>query len=182
MLLIGRNLIRKGKNIFFPLRFLLRDRKDKILAGFTFVELLIVVILLSVVSALSIPNFRNTYYNFLLSDTSHNLTYLMRYAQASAIAERANFRLNFDSEYNKYWLTKSTEEEGDFVRISGKFGKAFDLSDNIAVKADSMTINFYPDGKIDRTSIYLSNVNDKFYTITTEGQSGYVQEYDYKKE
>lgn len=182
MLPIGRNLIRKGKNTFSPLRFLLIDRKDKSLAGFTFVELLIVVILLSVISALSIPNFRNTYYNFLLSDTSHNLTYLMRYAQASAIAERKNYRLNFDSEYSKYWLTKSADEEGDFVRISGKLGKAFDLNDSISVKAENANVNFYPDGKIDKTSIYLSNRNDKFYTITTQVQSGYVQEYDYKKE
>jgi prepilin-type N-terminal cleavage/methylation domain-containing protein len=179
---IGRNLIRKGKNIFSPLRFLLRDRKDKFLAGFTFVELLIVVILLSVVSALSVPNFRSTYYNFLLSDTSHNLTYLMRYAQASAIAERTNYRLNFDSEYSKYWLTKSAGEEGDFARIAGKLGKVFDLNDSITVKTDNMTVNFSPDGKIDKTNIYLSNGNDKFFTITTQDQSGYVQEYDYKKE
>ncbi len=106
----------------------------------------------------------------------------MRYAQASAIAERTNYRLNFDAEYSKYWLTKSTDEEGDFVRIAGKLGRAFDLSDSITVKTDNTSVNFYPDGRIDKTNVYLSNRNDKFYTITTEAQAGYVQEFDYKKE
>lgn len=159
---IGRNLIRRNNK------------------AFTFVELLVVVILLSVVSALAIPNFRNTYYNFLLTETSHNLTYLMRYAQASAIAERVNYRLNFDTQYQKYWLTKKSEKDS-FARIQGKFGRVFDLNKSISIEAKVTVINFYPDGKIDKASMYLSNKNEKFYTITTEAQAGYVQEYDYKK-
>ncbi|HOX54029.1 MAG: prepilin-type N-terminal cleavage/methylation domain-containing protein [Candidatus Omnitrophica bacterium] len=159
---IGRSLIRRNNK------------------AFTFVELLVVVILLSVVSALAIPNFRNTYYNFLLTETSHNLTYLMRYAQASAIAERANYRLNFDTQYQKYWLTKKSEKDS-FARIQGKLGRVFDLNKSISIEAKATVINFYPDGKIDKASMYLSNKNEKFYTITTEAQAGYVQEYDYKK-
>lgn len=177
---IGRSLIRRNNKGFSPLEIIKRDCQNKSLRGFTFVELLVVVILLSVVSALSIPNFRNTYYNFLLSDTSHNLTYLMRYAQASAIAERINYRLNFDAQYRKYWLTRCREEE-DFARISGKLGRVFEVGESIIINTDNTIINFHPDGKIDKTNIYLSNRNAKFYTITTEAQTGYVQELDYKK-
>jgi len=104
----------------------------------------------------------------------------MRYAQASAIAERANYRLNFDTQYQKYWLTKKSEKDS-FARIQGKLGRVFDLNKSISIEAKATVINFYPDGKIDKASMYLSNKNEKFYTITTEAQAGYVQEYDYKK-
>lgn len=155
---------------------------SRIKKGFTFVELLIVVILLGVVAALSIPNFRNSYYNFLLSDTSHNITYFMRYAQARSISERLPHRLNFNLDRSKYWLTKRSDSlEEQFERLKGKFGRVFAINDNLTLECESMEINFHPDGKIDKINIYLSNKSERFYTISTEAQSGYVQEFDYKR-
>jgi len=182
MLRIGRSLILRNKKGFSPLEIINGDCKNKSLTGFTFIELLVVVILLGVVSALAVPNFRNTYYNFLFSEASHNLTYLMRYAQAGAVAERTNHRLNFDPEYRKYWLTKESQQEGDFVSLKGRFGKVFDIDQSITLESNGAIINFYPDGRIEKAKIYLTNKDNKFYTISTEDQAGYVQEFDYKKE
>jgi len=155
----------------------------RIKKGFSFVELLIVAIILGVIAGLSVPKFSKTYSNLLLVDTSRNLAYLMRYAQARAIAERINYRLNFNQERNKYWLTKGfvSENQDDFERLQGTFGKIFNIPNNLVVICESKFINFYPDGKMDKTNIYLSNNNEKFYTISTEAQSGYVREFDYKR-
>jgi len=103
----------------------------------------------------------------------------MRYAQMRAIAERTNFRLNFNSEYNRYWLTKESDDE--YIALSGKFGRVFDINENINLDCVFEIVNFHPDGRINKTNIYLSNKNNKFYTISTEAQSGYVREFDYKK-
>jgi len=65
--------------------------------------------------------------------------------------------------------------------LQGTFGKIFNIPDNLVVICESKFINFYPDGKMDKTNIYLSNNNEKFYTISTEAQSGYVREFDYKR-
>lgn len=107
----------------------------------------------------------------------------MRYAQASSIAERANYRLNFASERNRYWLTKKSDSGKDngFVKIQGRFGRIYDIHDNLKLDCNSDFVNFYPDGRIEKVNIYLSNKNERFYTISTEAQSGYVQEFDYKR-
>lgn len=182
MLLIGKRRDSRIDKISSPLEAYSGNLKIKSLKGFTFIEILLVVVLLSIVAVLAAPNFSNTYYNFLLSDTSHNLTYLMRYAQARAIAERTIFRLNFDTENSKYWLTKETNpEEEQFKNVEGKLGRIFKISEQLKLECDLDAINFYPDGRIDKTNIYLNNKNEKFFTISTEAQSGYVQEFDYKK-
>ena len=194
ILLTGRSLIRRNKTGFIPISKPLawgfnplenkfKNTKKNFLTGFTFIELLLVVILLGALIGLSTPNLRNSYYNLLLSDTSHNLTYLMRYAQARAISERTDYRLNFGSEYDSYWLTRDpdSEDEGGFVRIQGKFGKIFNIHESLSLECESNIVSFFPDGRIERISIYLSNRKDKFYTISTEAQSGYVQEFDYKR-
>ncbi|MFH1655809.1 MAG: prepilin-type N-terminal cleavage/methylation domain-containing protein [Candidatus Omnitrophota bacterium] len=175
ILLTGRKQIRRIKSNSTP-------TPKSLLRGFTFIELLLVVIILGAIVGLSVPRFSKTYSNLLLSDKSHNLTYLMRYAQARSIAERTNYSLNFDQARSRYWLMKrSDSQDNEFVRLQGKFGRVFNINENLKLDCESEIIIFYPDGKMDKVNIYLSNSNNKFYTISTEAQSGYVREFDYKK-
>ena len=104
----------------------------------------------------------------------------MRYAQMRAIAESTIYRLNFDTDFKKYWLTNEIDDD-EFVRVEGKFGKTFFFPERLTISCEAGIINFYPDGKIDKTKIYLSDKNENFYTISTQTQSGYVHEFDYKK-
>jgi hypothetical protein len=106
----------------------------------------------------------------------------MRYAQVRSISERVNYRLNFDTGYTKYWLSRCCNSQtGKFERLKGRFGKVYNINENLQLEYNSEFINFYPNGKIDKVNIYLSNRRGKIYTVSTEAQSGYVREFDYKR-
>lgn len=153
-------------------------------SGFTLLELTIVVIIVAILGALSLPIFKNSLFNIQLSNTAHNLSHLMRYAQERSIVERINYQLNFDPQLISFWLTKEPNPlmGGAYSRLSGKIGKITILPQGIKIETEKYLVNFYPDGKIDKTLIYISDDKGRYFTITTQEQTGYVQFFDYKKE
>jgi prepilin-type N-terminal cleavage/methylation domain-containing protein len=154
------------------------------LAGFTLLELTIVVIILGILSALTIPLFRNSFSNLQLSNTAHNLASLMRYAQERSIVERINYQLNFNPQLSQFWLTQEQDPltPGRYTRLSGKTGKINFLPREVKIETEKYIVNFYPDGKIDKTTIYLSDTKEHYFTITTQEQTGYTELFDYKRE
>ncbi len=149
--------------------------------SFTLVELLLVVIILGVFVGLAVPSFRKTYFNLELSNTAGNVAFLMRYAQARALAERVNYRLNFDQENKSCWLEKkSVSGEDVFERVSSGFARSIFFPAGIKVSPELKPIGFYPNGKIDSVKIYLENKNQAVFTISTKGQVGYVEVLDFK--
>lgn len=165
-----------------PLAHTTDSHKKHSPAGFTLVELLLVVLIMGILVGISTPLFKNTYYDFQLTDTAQRISGLVRFAQASAIVERAKFRINFNSEKTKYWLEKESDpaKPNEFLRISGKFGRANSVPQDIKIEYENDTITFYPDGSADEAVIYFRNKNNKFYTCLIEGQTGYVRLLDYK--
>jgi Tfp pilus assembly protein FimT len=144
--------------------------------SFTLVESLLVVVILGVFVGLAAPSFSKSYSNLQANNTARNIAFLMRYAQARAIAERVNYSLNFDSENRSCWLEKeSVDSPGVFKKESSRLAKAIVFPGNISIEAERQTIIFFPDGKIDSCRIYLKHANDIKLTISTSGQIGYVE-------
>ncbi len=150
-------------------------------AAFTLIEIILVVLILSVIACLAIPNFGQTYSQLQLKQTTEDLAYLMRYAQTFAISNSQNVQLEFDSEFSSYWLNKSTADtsvaDSSFVRINGRMGRTFDIPRTIKIKAENAYILFYPDGKIDKVRIDVCQ-EQKCLAISTKEQKGYVRVFD----
>lgn len=108
----------------------------------------------------------------------------MRYAQERSIVERINYQLNFDGQLTRFWLSKEPDplKPGQYSRLSGKTDKIIVLPPKLKIETEKYLVNFYPDGRIDKTTIYLSDEKENYFTITTQEQSGYVELFDYKKE
>ncbi len=140
-------------------------------SGFTLIELALVVVLLSVVAAVSLPSFRQSYKKILLERTTNDLAYLMRYAQSRAISKGQKILLVFDGDLKTCWLEEMTEEETTTnggqgsqppkqltakksARLSNRWGRNFSIPQELIVQTDGTPpIGFYPDGKIDRLTM-----------------------------
>lgn len=166
-----------------------RQRQNRArLKSFSLIELLLVVVILGVIAGLAIPNFSQAYTNLQLQETAKNIAYLMRYAQSQAIIRQKVFRLDFDEPNQKYRLRQRTAERKDndpgdsFERISGPNGRTFGMPDELILEIPRPFVEFYPNGDIDKVRIYLSNAREKYFTISTQEQMGYVLLFDFKVE
>ncbi len=151
-------------------------------AGFTLVELMLVVTIISILIGLSTPLFRRTFRDIQLENTCLNLSKLMRYARERAIVERLRYRISFDEEMRAYWLEAELSPEPGFQRIKGRLGKANPVPEDIKIKGQEREVTFYPDGEADQTSLYLMNSNGKVYTLEVRGIDGYVKIFNYRRE
>lgn len=157
--------------------------------AFSFVEILLVVILLSVITGLAVANFRGTFDYFQLSETAKNIATLMRYAQSRAVIKNLTHEIQFDLNRSTYRLAQeiSAEDEdenpqGVFLPLQGRFGRTFSIPKEVMIEARDSALRFYPEGKIDKGRIYLHNKRQDYFTISTQDASGYVEVYDFKIE
>ena len=165
-------------------------------AGFTLIEILLVVAILGVIAGLSLPDFQKTYERIELSQAANNIAYLMRYAQSRSIIQRRNLQFICDSDGKRYWLTQEArlpiEEKGggqarlpieekmggqgsrvSFEKLSGRWGRIFKIPREISVQAEDSSVSFSPDGKITRTEISLCR-QSRCVVVSTKEQIGYV--------
>jgi prepilin-type N-terminal cleavage/methylation domain-containing protein len=152
--------------------------------GFTLVELLVVTIIIAILTIISIPSFRRTYNSLQLSTSANDLASALRYAQERSIAQRNNYRFILNIDNNNYWMEKleTTEEGEEYQRIKGKLGRTFYVPKFLTIEPNSTEIIFNPDGSSDLILIYIIDQKENYFTIASEGISGYVKVYDYKKE
>lgn len=154
-----------------------REKKIAVLlknTAFTLVEIILVVLLLSVVAGLTIPNFRKTFQKVQLQNSADHIVYAMRYAQSRAIINSTLVRFEFDQNDGCYWLVEQSKEEDDhFVKLFNKMGKVFRMPEGINMISSNIPILFYPDGRIEKRDIKLCSEGGCLL-ISTRGQRGHV--------
>ncbi len=147
------------------------QRNDR--AGFTLIEIVLVVVLLGIIVSMSLPSFRSSYNKFLLEKAGNDLAYLMRYAQSRAITQGKEIRLVFSEDFEKYWLEQRTIDSSAaadpsvkrgeknsakeaFTKIPGRWGRNFSVRPELKVQSRGISlVKFYPGGKIDRVTLHV---------------------------
>ncbi len=178
----SRVILSKAKNLtckvlrFFTLR-VPNDNKS----AFTLVELLSVVIILSVIVGLAVPNYSRTYQAMRLKSVADRLAYIMRSAQSRSMLKNKNLRLEFHSDFLEYWLTEENNSEGEnrFSKFPGQLGKIIKIPSPYHMETDQLPINFYPDGTIEGRYVYVCN-QKRCLTISTKEQRRHVWIFDSK--
>lgn len=136
--------------------------------GFTLLELLVVVLIISISLGLTTPIFRKTFSNIQLTSISSEVLSLMRYAHERAIVEKAILRFNLSEDGKTFWLTKKRADEEIFDKLNGKFGREFTLPKDLKIESKIEAVDFYPDGEIDESVIEISNSEGKAITVVTK--------------
>lgn len=131
--------------------------------GFTLLELIAVLVLISTVLAIAAPSLRGFARGRQTADAAAHLLALTRLARSRAASWGCCHRLNIDPETGTYWLTM--QEGGAFVEIETDFGREYRLPSGVSIAVDEPSaseppwvIEFHPDGRCDAVTIRLTGL------------------------
>jgi len=175
MLLIGQKspTINQGKNINF-----FYSKK-----AFSLIEILIVVILISLIAALAIPNLVKGRTYIELKQTAKNMAHVMQYAQQRSVIDSKEYQMQIDSSANRYWLMveDSSDDmmvvEKKFEKFAGKMGKVSAIPKSIKIEAEESIVYFYPNGLMEKVQIDFTDGKNKI-VVSTKEQRGTVYVYE----
>jgi type II secretion system protein H len=153
-------------------------------AGFTLIELALVLVIMTVVFAMVVPRLRDTG-RAELDAQSHHLVLTFRLLRSQAVLSGSAYRLNYDITQQRYWVTPgdASVDLEQFARDVGSLARGRTLQPPVGImdvvlptlagKVSQGLIYtvFYPDGSVDPTVIHLANGRD-VYTLWLNPMNG----------
>jgi Tfp pilus assembly protein FimT len=122
------------------------------------VELILVMVLICIILGAAAPSLRGFFSSRQAPNAAAQIMALIQYARTQAIADGCNYRLNFDTNLNQYWLT--IQSGATYAFINSDYGMTYTLPDGFSfdLQADpncTITdhIDFYPDGSSSAAAI-----------------------------
>lgn len=105
--------------------------------GFTLVEMLVVIVILAIVSAVTIPAFRSNS-DDQLANAVRVITTLMQRSRQTAIERGENVTLVVDAEHARYWAVVHGTSRADSVVSYG----AIEMSSGATLSSDALRSRF----------------------------------------
>lgn len=100
--------------------------------GFTLIELILVMLILTTVLGMAGPSLRGFFSRHQIDDTAARIIALTQFARSQAVCEGRTYRLNFDKDRHTYWLT--VLDQGVHQDLSTEWGRIFMLPEDISLK------------------------------------------------
>jgi prepilin-type N-terminal cleavage/methylation domain-containing protein len=146
-------------------------------AGFTLLELLVVLLILTVLVGVSVPQFGRTFRHLQLQVFASDVANLMTYASRRAVVMDEVLRVHFDVEGRRYWLARAqaASAEEKFERVASKLGRVASVPRSISLTSSARAVTFYPDGRADRFEMLISDDNRGAYRLVTDVRTGRVK-------
>jgi general secretion pathway protein H len=134
--------------------------KKKRPSGFTLIELIIVIFIISLLSAVVLPSFYQLGADSLKTDAK-KLASILRYLNDSAIYSKQTFTLKFDlSDRSLTWNGPDGDKAEKFKDLTG-----LNLPSKGSVKEGQVTVIFSPLGLRENLDIILNNGNKELRVI-----------------
>jgi prepilin-type N-terminal cleavage/methylation domain-containing protein len=139
--------------------------------GFTLLELILVMVILSTVLAMAAPSLRGFFASRQTHDTAAQILALTQLARSQAISEGIIYRLNFDTTEHTYWLT--AQQAGTFEELQTGFGQIFTLPKDMVMELDDieeqdrdMFLAFTPQGTVTAGTVRLIDRRGRALEVT----------------
>lgn len=149
-------------------------RHDRTLhAGFTLLELIIVMTLLAVITAAVVPVFGATLKRLQLRSAQDDFVTTLAFTQDMAVRNSREYRLYVDPDEGSYWAMRLVSEgldEKKFEDVSERWGRVQYFPEYLDMRKprlakdrerDAYYIACYPNGACDRIKIRLEDTRDR---------------------
>lgn len=142
--------------------------------AFTFLELIFVLVLISVIIGIVVPILNHTARGREVGDTAAQIVTLCNYARTQSISEGRPYRLNFDPNGNAYWL--SVQNGAQYSDVGTDFGQQFKPTDAIRIATDlprnqdGIYVTFKSSGRVDPApvNVRVTDENGGLTEVTCE--------------
>ena len=142
--------------------------------GFTLIEIMLVVVIILIASAVAAPIFRGTFQSTQMTDAVRSTVRMARFARSLSILKQSDCTLTFKED--QMILTCADENEPDTsrrfpadIQIS-----QFENKSDETISADARVVHYYSNGMNDGFELTLSNDKDRRRTIECHPISGKV--------
>jgi prepilin-type N-terminal cleavage/methylation domain-containing protein len=154
--------------------------------GFTLVEIIVVVVIVSVLTAMAVPRLSGRSGPAELRAAARDLLCVARYARDFAATRRCECRLEIDPAQGRYLVTAEIDPNspGEFYRLrslavrprklppSVRFGRVR-VSGTATELAEADHIAFRPDGRCDAALVEITD-GRRVYTLSVAADTGRV--------
>lgn len=149
-----------------------RNRK-RVTRGFTLLELIIVLVIMSVGLMLVAPRFSGTFALLELKGAARDIASGLRYARGRAIVTGRETELAVDVETGRYWIVGRDRERflPQGLDLKLVVGQSEVVGDGVGV------IGFFPDGSSTGGQVNLT-VGDRAFLVDVQWLTGRVRVHD----
>jgi prepilin-type N-terminal cleavage/methylation domain-containing protein len=151
--------------------------------GYTFVELMVVIVLIGVMLTLTVPRLRETLLTDTLKRSARKMVGTIKFLRNEAVREHRPYVLYFDMESGKFWADSPdmTEEERiKAKKLAFSFPKEVHIMD-VWLKGEGKKGNgeaqiiFNKRGYVRQSAIHMGSEDGRKYTIVLNPFLGRVQ-------
>lgn len=154
-------------------------------AGFTLVELIVVMALLAIAAALAAPSLARSLRQRNLDQEATRFVALTEYARAEAVSQGIPMTVWIDPNAQRYGVEPKEGFEGDQLRV-----REFALHPDVSLQLDKVAliggvataVEFAPDGSPGEASVETVNLVDRFDSAVTIAQTKDRWSYELVKE
>lgn len=139
-------------------------------AGFTLLELIASMLVISVVLAMAAPSLRGFFASRKTEDAARRLLATTRYCRTLAISDGRTCRLFLDANAGQWWLGIS---DGDDRVLESSLGRTFRLPDGVTMELDGVSaadgraaLTFTPGGTCTPAVVRLRGVHDDTWIVS----------------
>jgi general secretion pathway protein H len=151
--------------------------------GYTFIELTVVIMLIGLTLALTLPRFRYSLLTDDLRSTVRHMVGTIRSLKNEAVREHKIYMLHFDLELNRFWIESA---EATLEEQSEAHDKAFQLPGGVRILdvwrkgtgkevAGETAIRFTEKGYIEPSAIHIGAEDGRQFTLIVSPFLGSVK-------
>src|SRR5262245_7207837 len=159
-------------------------------AGFTLLELTVVLFIIGLLVTITIPHLGNTS-NARLDATARRLAATVRYLSGEAALRNRPYGLNYDLDKHIYWITTlvTTQDRAEFRNDLSPLSRPVQLPPSITfadiqtsgvgrISTGRVATHFQPQGYADPTIIHLRNQQSRTITVLIPALTGEARIYE----